>query len=66
MSRYILFYGVYDYPSGGAFDIQGYSNDLSCLVDKIYRDKEIPQTLNWAHIYDTVNNEIIYEWEDGG
>jgi hypothetical protein len=52
--RYILFGGEEYYPYGGADDIIGFGSSVDTLAAS-----EINKTLDWWHIYDTRELEIV-------
>ena len=57
--RYILFGGPFYYASGGANDLIAWGDDLAELVEVACHRKGTFDELDWWHVYDTVEHEIV-------
>lgn len=58
--RYILFGGPFYYASGGANDLIASGDDPAELMELAWRyRKGTRDELDWWHIYDTVEQEIV-------
>jgi hypothetical protein len=62
--RYLVFAGSRYYPLGGANDFKGSYNFLDDATEKVAKllqaDEYGCTDLEWAHIFDTTINLIIY------
>lgn len=67
-NRYLLFFGKYYYPMGGASDLEGAFHDIEKAKEKAFElfEKEMPDydgiendmnELFWCHIYDLFTKE---------
>lgn len=62
MNRYLLFHGHNYYPLGGMEDFKKSSYKIDNLLLFILEMK----AYEWCHIYDCINNKIIFQSEDIG
>lgn len=66
MKRYLAFYGDVFYPSGGINDLIGHYDSKEEAINAIHEEhnkycyNEDYWGLNWAHVYDKVDELKVY------
>jgi hypothetical protein len=59
--RYLVFAGLTFFPRGGIKDLQGSTHNYESDAVSAVRFLINTNKADWAHVYDTVTNTIIFE-----